>query len=193
MKKQTNLYAQQMTTQKRQAGVHLKPCSKFSLLKDVTVEEMTSFLAIIHMGIVKKPQTVDYWSINPVLQTVFTSKTRKCERFRTILSFFIWTTMRRMCPTILQAMIHYTKCGHFLIIWSMQVSEFLAHMCSQLYFQISCVWAKVVCVSHFKNFITSFLQETVNWTVLCAFYALRCATSFPPSDTRTQDHSSHMM
>lgn len=35
-----------------------------------TVEEMISFLATVHMGIVMKPQTVDYWSTNPVLQTV---------------------------------------------------------------------------------------------------------------------------
>lgn len=88
MKKQPNLYAQQVTAQKRQAGVHLKPHSKFSLWKDVTVEEMTSSLATVHMGIVMKPQTVDYWSTNPALQTVFTSKIMKRECFRTILSFF---------------------------------------------------------------------------------------------------------
>jgi len=88
MKKQPNLYAQQVTPQKRQAGVHLKPHSKFSLWKDVTVEEMTSFLATVHMGIVMKPQTVDYWSTNPALQTVFASKIMKREWFRTILSFF---------------------------------------------------------------------------------------------------------
>ena len=88
MQTETNRYAQQVTDQKQHAGVHLSPRSKFRTWKNVTVDEMTSFLAIaIHTGIVKKLRIVDYWSKNPVLQTTFASKLTKRDRFRAILSF----------------------------------------------------------------------------------------------------------
>ena len=89
MQTETDRYARQVTDQKQQAGVHLSPRSKFRTWKNVTVNEMTRFLAItIHIGIVKKPRIVDYWLKIPVPQTTFASKLMKCDRFQAILSFF---------------------------------------------------------------------------------------------------------
>lgn len=41
-----------------------------------------------HMGIVKKPRIVNYWSTNVVLNTPFASKLMNTEQFRQTLSFF---------------------------------------------------------------------------------------------------------
>ena len=72
MQTETNWYAQQVIRIKQQAGVILSPRSKFRTWKNVSVDKITRFLAILmHMGIVKKPRIVDYWSTNPVLHTAF--------------------------------------------------------------------------------------------------------------------------
>ena len=89
MQVETNRYATQVIEQKRPANIPLSPRSQFSTWKPVSLQEMTRVLAILsHMGIVKKPPIVDYWSTHPVLQTCFASKLMKRERFRAILSFF---------------------------------------------------------------------------------------------------------
>ncbi|KAL8572467.1 hypothetical protein ACOMHN_005613 [Nucella lapillus] len=89
MKRQTNKYAAETIARKQRNGVRLSPRSFYTTWNPVTLSEMKQFLAVlIHIGIVKKPRLVDYWSRNSVLRTTFAAQLMKRDRFRSILTFF---------------------------------------------------------------------------------------------------------
>lgn len=84
---ETNRYASQQIKKKQQEG-SLKKKSIYALWKDVSLQEIKIFFAIvIHMSLVKKPQLRDYWSTLPILQSSYTTSLGMSrDRFLSILA-----------------------------------------------------------------------------------------------------------
>ncbi|XP_062614645.1 piggyBac transposable element-derived protein 4-like [Saccostrea cucullata] len=79
---ETNLYAEQNIAKET-----LKPNSRFHDWKDLTLDEVKVFFAlIISMGITRKNDLGDYWSTDEILNTPLFSKYMSKNRFILILS-----------------------------------------------------------------------------------------------------------
>ncbi|XP_056419226.1 piggyBac transposable element-derived protein 4-like [Hyla sarda] len=87
---QTNLYAQQFLAQNN--------TSSFSNWTPVTSNEMLKFWGLVlHMGIVKKPETRQYWSADMLYHTPLYSNTMLRKRFEAILKFLHYND-NAQCP-----------------------------------------------------------------------------------------------
>jgi hypothetical protein len=79
---ETNKYAQ-----RRIENENLKPYSRLNDWCDVTVDEMKVFFAlVIAMGLVRKSDIAQYWSIKEYVNTSFFGKYMTRNRFHLILS-----------------------------------------------------------------------------------------------------------
>ena len=82
---QTNLYAQQVTAM----TVGATPGSVLSLWKADTLTEMKVFHALtVNTGLFWKPETKQYWSTDPLLETPVFGKYMARGRYLAILTFF---------------------------------------------------------------------------------------------------------
>jgi hypothetical protein len=84
---ETNRFAKQQINIRKQEGP-LKPKSVYAQWREVSTHETKIFLAIvIHMCLVKKPSLRDYWTMQPIFHTNYTTKIGMSrEQFLAILT-----------------------------------------------------------------------------------------------------------
>ena len=86
---ETNRYAHEQCAAKQQANPDLSLRSQFNTWHDVTIQEMSKFLAIVfHMPLIDKPSIGDYLATKGPMQATFARKLMFRDRFKQILSFF---------------------------------------------------------------------------------------------------------
>lgn len=102
---QTNLYAAQY----KRENPNLPPNSRANSWEETNRNEMKKFLALVLlMGIVRKPEVLDYWSTNPLLKGSIFNSVMPRNRFQLILQFLhlqITVDMMQM----IQSMTDYTR------------------------------------------------------------------------------------
>ena len=87
IRQETNEYAKSSIQDKQKQGP-LDPRSIFATWREVSKADIYNFLAIcLHMGLVKKPQINDYWSVNPGTHTSYATQVMSRQRFTSILAF----------------------------------------------------------------------------------------------------------
>ena len=87
IKRETNRYARSSIRNMQQQGP-LEPRSIFATWKEVSKADIYNFLAIcLHMGLVRKPQISDYWSVNAGVHSSYAAQIMSRQRFTSILAF----------------------------------------------------------------------------------------------------------